>query len=299
MERAWGAQLGASLAIGAGVLLTLAAMLGPLPPADGRPGASLTVRLPALVQMIVLALFALSGLLLLLLQRRPRQAGEGPVPLRAQRRPSAWTAFVALLPFLVLVALAWYVVATRVPGDVHPIDRALNAITGLADLLALVRKPPTTMPFVDVTIAVLVLIFALAIFALLLLLTFAERLEAWWGGRGAAADMPAVRDEPVVLLGDPRLEPDPRSAIILAWARFEGALATARAPRAPWQTPAELARVTLARLPLPPPAVERLAALFELARFSERPLESEARVAACDALDAITMALEADAARAR
>ena len=285
--------------IGAGLVLALAATIAPLPPPAEAPGASLTVRLPALVQLTVLALFALSALLLLFLQRRPRQAEDEAVPRRAQRRPSAWTAFVALLPFLVLVGVAWYVVANRGPGGVHPIDRALNAITGLADLLAFGRKPPTTMPFFDVAIAALVLTFALATFALLLLLTFSERLAAWWTGRGAGAAGPAGREAPVARPGDPRLEADPRAAIVLAWAGFERALAAARAPRAPWQTPAELVRATLARLPLPRPAVERLAALFELARFSERALGGEARVAACDSLDEITAALEKDAADAR
>jgi hypothetical protein len=87
--------------------------------------------------------------------------------------------------------------------------------------------------------------------------------------------------------------------VILAWSRFEHALAAARAPRAPWQTPAELTRTVLARLPLPRTAVERLTALFELARFSQRPLGAEARTAACASLDEITTALDEDATRAR
>ena len=102
--------------IGAGLVLALAATIAPLPLPAEAPGASLTVRLPALVQLTVLALFALSALLLLFLQRRPRQAEDEAVPRRAQRRPSAWTAFVALLPFLVLVGVAWYVVANRGPA---------------------------------------------------------------------------------------------------------------------------------------------------------------------------------------
>jgi len=289
----------ASAMIGGGLVVALAATIAPLPPPADAPGASLTVRLPALVQMAVLALFALSALLLLFLQRR-RPPEDDAAPLRTQRRPSAWAAFVALLPFVVLVGVAWYVVARRGPGgNVHPIERAFNALVGLADLLVLARKPPITLPYFDPTIAALVLTLALALFALLLLVTFAERLAAWWAARGAGAPAPAARRGAVVRLGDPRLEADPRVAIVLAWARFEGALAAARAPRAPWQTPAELARAALARLPLPRPAAERLTALFELARFSNRALGADARVAACDSLDEITTALEEDAARAR
>ena len=66
----------------------------------------------------------------------------------------------------------------------------------------------------------------------------------------------------------------------------------ARAPRSPWQTPAEFMRTTLVRLPLPAAPVERLTALFELARFSDRPLGADARDDACDCLDEIQVALQ-------
>jgi hypothetical protein len=57
-------------------------------------------------------------------------------------------------------------------------------------------------------------------------------------------------------------------------------------------------RAALARLPVPAPPVERLTTLFELARFSDRRLDAEARDAACDCLDEIQTALEGAAARA-
>jgi Domain of unknown function (DUF4129) len=289
----------ASALIGGGLLITLAATLAGLPPPTDVPGASLTVRVPALLQLVVLVLVALSGLLLLFLQRRPRRAGDVPFPLHARRRPSAWSALLALLPFVVLVGVAWYIAAYRRPGEgVHPIERALDVIAGLADLLALAQKPPTRLSFFDATIGALLLTVALGLFAMMLLITFAEPLEQWWKQRGAGMAS-RVMPEPAVRVGDPRLEPDPRAAIVRAWAAFEQALLAVRAPRAPWQTPAELARATLARLPLPRPAVERLAALFELARFSQRPLGSDARAAACDALDEITRALDEGTARAR
>jgi len=288
-----------AILIGVGLLVALAATIAPLPSPAEVPGASLTVRLPPAVQTIVLALVALSALLLLLMQRPRRPAEEGAEPPRARRRPSAWAGLLSLLPFAVLLGAAWYYVTTRVPGeDGHPIERAISAITGLMDLFALARKPATSLPFVDATVAAFVLLAALGLFALLLLVTFAERIERWWLARDAVT--PAARDaERVARPGDPRDEPDPRAAVILAWSRFEHALAAARAPRAPWQTPAELTRTVLARLPLPRTAVERLTALFELARFSQRPLGAEARTAACASLDEITTALDEDATRAR
>jgi hypothetical protein len=58
-------------------------------------------------------------------------------------------------------------------------------------------------------------------------------------------------------------------------------------------------RTTLLRLPLPAAPVQRLTALFELARFSDRPLSGESRDTACDCLDAITTALDREALRGR
>jgi Domain of unknown function (DUF4129) len=55
----------------------------------------------------------------------------------------------------------------------------------------------------------------------------------------------------------------------------------------------------LARLALPPDAVERLTRLFELARFSHHPLDAQERDGARDALETIRASLaERDAAHA-
>jgi len=230
--RASAVIVGARTAIGAGVVLALAATIAPLPPPAEVAGASLSVRLPAAVQTAVLALLAASVLLMLFMQRLRRPAEDALVPLVARRRSSAWAGLLSLLPFAVLLGAAWYYVANRGPEEGHPIERAINAITGLMDLLALARKPATSIAFFDVTIAALVLAGALALFALLLLLTFAERIQRWWTAPGPE-DTVAWSREPVAPPGDPRLEPDPRVAIVLAWARFERALVAAGAPRAP------------------------------------------------------------------
>jgi hypothetical protein len=199
-----------------------------------------------------------------------------------------------------LLAVAAYLAWYRWSGEEHhPIERAFTAIADLLDLLAQARKPPTSVPWFDVTIAGLLLLFALGLFAMMLLVLLAGRLEKWFahpaapaaGRPGAAA---AVEDA-----GDLRAEADPRAAIVRAWGRFERALAAASVPRAPWQTPAEFTRVAIARLPLPAAPARRLTGLFELARFSDRPVEAPARDAACDCLDAIRSALETEAARDR
>lgn len=288
------ARLRACAVIGIGLLLALAATSGPLPPAGGEPGASLTVRLPDAVRTLALALLALAVLILIAMQRRRRPSEDTARGRRDQRR-SAWAA--ALVPPLVLMSLValWYFVWHRWSGsENNPIEAAFTAIADLLDLLALARKPPTSMPFFDFTIATLVLLAALAIFAFMVLVALADRLERWWAGRRTDEAAPPLADEgPADGLEDLRTVADSRVAIIRVWRRFEQALAAARAPRAPWQTPAEFMRTALVRRPVPLPAVRRLTTLFEIARFSDHPLGAEARDTACDCLDEITRALQA------
>jgi len=278
--------------IGAGLLLALAATAGPLPLPAGEPGGSLTVRLPQAVQLVVVALLALSAILLLALQRPRRPAEDEPPLSRVPQRRSAWSALLALLPLLVLLGAVWYLVWHHWSGEErHPIETAITAIAGLLDLLASARKAPTSVPFFDFTIAALVLLFALATFALMALVTLAGPLEKWWAGRAAASAAPPASSGLDDRLDDLRAEADARAAIIRAYGRFEHTLAAAQAPRAPWQTPAEFMRTTVDRLAVPAGAVRQLTALFEVARFSDRPVGPAARDTACDCLDAITAAL--------
>lgn len=290
MGQEWRAQLRAGVVIGIGLLLVLSATGGPLPPASSEPGASVTVRLPDVVRTVVLALLALSAILLLALQRPRRPTEDEPLASRVYQQRPPWP-LVLSFPLIVLLAAAWYLGWNGAGAEVHPIERALTAIAGLMDFLARSRKAPTSVPFFDFTIATLALLVTVVIFAVMVLVTLGERLEKWWGGRAPSAAMPPGAEE-FADLDDLRAESDPRVAIIRAYDRFEHALADVRVPRAPWQTPAEFMRTTLARLPVPVPPVERLTALFEVARFSDRLLGAEAREAACDCLEEITTALE-------
>ena len=285
--------VGATVVIALGLLLALGATVGPLMPTAGEPGASLSVRLPDAVKAAVLVLLALSSLLFLALQRRRRSTDDELLPVRAEPRRPMWMTLVSLLPLVMLLAFACYFAWNGWSAeDGHPIDRAFAAIAGLLDLFALARKPPISVPFFDLTIAGLLLGFALAVFAVLILVALAPRLEKWWAGGRNAAPAPPLAAEAADAADDPRDEPDPRLAIIRAYRRFERALAAARAPRVPCQTPREFMRTTLARMPVPASSVARLTALFETARFSDRSIPTDARDAACDCVDEITRALE-------
>jgi hypothetical protein len=274
--------------IGIGLLLALTSTVGPLPSPGGEPGASLAIRLPDTVRMVVLGLLGLSVLILLAIQRPRSPSDDELLPVQVPRRLPPWVA--ALIPLTIIGV--WYLIWQHWSGgEGHPIEDAFTAIAGLLELLALARKPPTSLPFFDLTLAVLGVLLAVTLFALMVLIAFADRLAAWRAGRGAVRAVAPVAEASTVDDGDLRAEPNARVAIVRAWGRFEHAVAGARAPRKPWQTPTEFMRATVARLPVPTLPVTRLTALFELARFSDRPLGTDARDAACDCLDEITAAL--------
>lgn len=281
-------RLGALALSGCGLTLALAATIGPLPPASDAPGASLVVQLPDPVRLLVLGLLALSIIMLLALQRpRLRNKKDPSLPHEA-RRPPAWAALVLLLPSLaVLSYFAW---SHSYGRERDPLRTALDTISELLDLLAKSRKPPTSSPAFDVAIAVVVVAVSLAIFAAMVLITLAERLQHRQDDQ-AVTDAPPLHEVIEASLDDLRTDPDARRAIIGVYRRFEHALADAQVGRQPWETPSEFMRVALARLPMPVPPVERLTRLFELARFSDRPLQTDARDVACECLDRIQTAL--------
>ena len=130
-----GKRWGASAVIVSGLLLTLAATIGPMPPPAGDPGATVAVRLSSAVQTVVLALLGLSVILFVLALRRPRGPVEdSPWPARAYQPRSVWTALLSVLPFALLMGAAWYVVWTRwAREEVDPIEIAGAAHTELKD----------------------------------------------------------------------------------------------------------------------------------------------------------------------
>jgi len=92
-------------------------------------------------------------------------------------------------------------------------------------------------------------------------------------------------------LDDVLREQDPRRAIIKCYSRFEAVLAAAHLPRTPWQAPMEFMRSVLQRCPLPHLAVFELTRLFELARFSDHPVDAREREIALASLKSISQAL--------
>lgn len=85
-------------------------------------------------------------------------------------------------------------------------------------------------------------------------------------------------------LADLGSEPDPRRAVVAAYARMEAVLGSAGLPRRPNETSAEYCRRVLERLGAAAHAAARLTALFERARYSEHPIDDAMRAEAIDAV---------------
>src|SRR5262245_27826036 len=150
--------------------------------------------------------------------------------------------------------------------------------------------PAISLPLFTGVVGALFVGAAIASLGVACLVVFGDRLAEWWGRtRAERHPLATAVDESLDDLGG---EMDPRLAIIRCYRRFEVVLASSRFPRAPWQTPLEFMRKALARLPVPPMAVERLTRLFERARFSNEVLSPSDRDVAWSSLVEIRQRLE-------
>jgi Domain of unknown function (DUF4129) len=118
----------------------------------------------------------------------------------------------------------------------------------------------------------------LAVVAILLLV---GGIVAWRATR--STDSPAaepadaadeLRDAIEISLADVESEPDPRRAVIRAYARMEQVFARQGLARLPSETAIEHLRRTLRALRISGGAVERLATLFERAKFSSHQVDA-------------------------
>jgi uncharacterized membrane protein YidH (DUF202 family) len=88
-------------------------------------------------------------------------------------------------------------------------------------------------------------------------------------------------------IADLRAEPDPRTAVIAAYAQMERALAGAGLPRAPAEAPREYLGRVLPGVGASTASVARLTELFERAKFSPHAIDAAMKEEAIDALEAL------------
>jgi hypothetical protein len=101
------------------------------------------------------------------------------------------------------------------------------------------------------------------------------------GASALAAELARVLDEGV---DDLLAEPDPRRAVIAAYARMERALGAHGLPRRKAEAPLEYLGRVLLELQASEPAVRNLTTLFERAKFSRHPVGPEMKGQAITAL---------------
>ena len=103
--------------------------------------------------------------------------------------------------------------------------------------------------------------------------------------RGSVATKLAVALERTIT--DLRAEPDPRIAVISAYAQMEHALADAGLERRPDEAPREYLGRVLPDVGAQTTSVQRLTALFERAKFSPHTIDAAMKDEAIDALEAL------------
>jgi NADH:ubiquinone oxidoreductase subunit 5 (subunit L)/multisubunit Na+/H+ antiporter MnhA subunit len=290
-----GRLLAAVSVCGAGLALALAGTGAPEETSSLQGTAKrLVIDLPDWLEVIVLLALGLATLLmfgLLVQASRKRKEDEEDHEHYYEPPKLTWSDYV----FLSLLAVASLVLAGgAVWVSRWLISSAEVAGTPSGSAQESYAQAPERMlvhsPGISAVLGTVALLISVGILGFMLWLYFGDWLPRQSTGplRPITAGLKkAVADS----LDDVLLERDPRRAIIKCYGRFETVLAAAHLPRTPWQTPMEFTRSVLQRCALPHLAVWELTRLFELARFSEHPMDVREREIALDSLRSISEAL--------
>jgi Domain of unknown function (DUF4129) len=142
-----------------------------------------------------------------------------------------------------------------------------------------------------------ILVVALAVFAVVAhFLASRRRQRAEATVEQVAEEVAGSLDD---TLDDLRTEPDPRRAVVAAYARLERALASAGLPRRPAETAEEYVVRILGRLEVDMAPVRRLTGLFTAAKFSHHEIDDGMRLDAIEALEQVRDELRELARRGR
>ena len=244
-------------------------------PTDALLDILFTLYLVAMAGAIVLLVY------LLVLHRQIQARGGGTV----RRRGPLETVLTMIILIGAGSLLARKVTGLRPPPPPEPelTEIAFNgqALTGPTRTDAVPHEPGFAWEASVATAALIVL-----------------ALCAWWySGRARrrargeleredrlAIDLAAAMDES---LDDLRAEPDPRRAVIAAYARLERVLAAHRLPRKPAEAPLEYLTRMLDDLSVSPDAARQLTGLFERAKFSQHAVGTEMKEDAISALERV------------
>jgi hypothetical protein len=289
----------AALGVAVTVLITLVALAArssSLQAGDGPTNAGPVIAIVHVIEIvgIALELFAILVLVVVfrLARRRDEDDDDGPYqePVRVH-----WLVRLlsSLLPPLVLAALIVAITRSR------PVDRPLE-LAPIGDFGA----SPGSGGFVEQVVTNLGLSWWEVLIAVVLaVVAFVAILRAF---RAYRAPVSTPNEEPEVLrqtsalasavgagLRDARLEPDPRRAVITAYATMERMLAAQGWPRREVEAPLEYMTRLFAERNVRADALATLTELFELARFSHHVISPATKERAIGALTVIDQELRA------
>lgn len=282
--RGWAVALALIVLVGA----VAVASTGSVPRGDGRSRRPSEQLLDTAVTLFVvlLAVGAVVTVAALAYLKKVEASSAGARP--ARRGVTGALAGIATVLALVLAVLA--------------VARSRQADQGQAGLLpglgGRAGEPAPAQPVYDPELTVwpvaAVVVLALAAGAAVLLERRARRSAP---SRPAATDQEALADVLDETLDDLRAEPDPRRAVVLAYARMERALRAVGLGRRPAEAPDEYLERIVASLELSARTAGRLTALFTWARFSGHDVDPAMKEQAIDTLEAARDELRAAAIR--
>jgi hypothetical protein len=273
------ALLTAAGVLGAVVLVAIAAR-GSTSTGDSSSRKPSDALLDVFFGLYVVAMIAGAVMFVyLLVLRRHLKAQTGQAPRKS---------LLQMLTSMVILLAVSALLARRLMNWERPPPVEAEEAVGQAQTIpvdATTTPPPTTyepgVSWIAVTITVALIVLAVA---------------AWWlSGRArrrargeveptlAAAVAQAVDES----LDDLRAEPDPRRAVIAAYARLERVLAAHGLPRKPSEAPLEYLARMLNELSVSDHAARTLTQLFERAKFSQHAVASEMKEQAIEALETV------------
>jgi hypothetical protein len=215
----------------------------------------------------------------MLVLRRRADVQEGKAPKRSDVKALAILLLLGAVAALAARSFDGWTLPGRQNAEEQPIgpDSTLPATTqGLA-----ADPAGASVEWLPVLATLALIVFAAAAWA------FAGRARRRARGELGPALASDVADAVDESLDDLRAEPDPRRAVIAAYARLERVLAAHGVPRRAAEAPLEYLGRVLSELSVRELAARRLTQLFERAKFSHHAVEPEMKERAIAALETV------------